>query len=363
MSNPICGIYLIKNNKNGLTYIGQSIDIHRRIKRHFDGSQKGRALIDYAIAKEPQNFSWEILIECTREDLNYYENYYIYYYDSLNHGYNRNFGGHSVNILMGEKHPNTKYTDEEILNIRKEYVSHTMLELYEKYQKNQSFSSFKRTINNSYKHLPIYKKNKKQWYYPPEWNEEKIICKDYSRGNTISKDEVMELRRLSLFYTDEEIFNMPQRKDCRTVRQLNELINGRLYTWLPYFNKKKQKWIYPDNWEGEKEKELDELPIFKDIFYKKNSSSKTKLTNYQVIQIRVASLYLSPQRIIMEKLNLQDLISIDSIKLILKNKTHLSMPYLIDGQWIYPANFTQKQKEYFPKLVEKIEQELHLKED
>ena len=223
--------------------------------------------------------------------------------------------------------------------------------------------SYKRTINNSYKHLPIYKKNKKQWYYPPEWNEEKIICKDYSRGNTISKDEVMELRRLSLFYTDEEIFNMPQRKDCRTVRQLNELINGRLYTWLPYFNKKKQKWIYPDNWEGEKEKELDELPIFKDIFYKKNSSSKTKLTNYQVIQIRVASLYLSPQRIIMEKLNLQDLISIDSIKLILKNKTHLSMPYSIDGQWIYPANFTQKQKEYFPKLVEKIEQELHLKED
>ena len=97
MSNPICGIYLIKNNKNGLTYIGQSIDIHRRIKRHFDGSQKGRALIDYAIAKEPQNFSWEILIECTRENLNYYENYYIYYYDSLNHGYNRNFGGHSVN--------------------------------------------------------------------------------------------------------------------------------------------------------------------------------------------------------------------------------------------------------------------------
>ena len=65
----------------------------------------------------------------------------------------------------------------------------------------------------------------------------------------------------------------------------------------------------------------------------------------------------------MEKLNLQDLISIDSIKLILKNKTHLSMPYLSDGQWIYPANFTQKQKEYFPKLVKKIEKELRLEEE
>ena len=363
MSNPICGIYLIKNNKNGLTYIGQSIDIHRRIKRHFDGSHKDRTLIDCAIAKEPQNFSWEILIECAKEDLNYYENYYIYYYDSLNHGYNRNFGGHSVNILMGEKHPNTKYTDEEVLNIRKEYVHYTMLELYEKYKKNQSFNSFKRTINNSYKHLPIYKKSKKEWYYPPEWCGDKIISKKYSQGNTISEDEIMELRRLSLFYTDEEIFNMPQRKDCKTIRQLNELISGRLYTWLPYFSRKEQKWIYPDNWTREKEQELDELPIFKDIFYKKSRSSQTKLTNYQVIQIRVASLYLSPQRKIIEKLNLQEIISKDTIKLILKNKTHLSVPYLLDGQWIYPANFTQKQKEYFPKLVKKIEKELHLEEE
>lgn len=363
MSNPICGIYLIKNNRNGLTYIGQSIDIHRRIKEHFSKTYRNITLIDSAIADEPEIFSWEVLIECDKEDLNYYENYYIYYYDSLNHGYNRNFGGHSVGVLMGEKHPQAKYTDEEILNIRKEYVYCTMLELYDKYQKNQSFYSFKNTISNSYKHLPVYKKSKKEWYYPPEWKGDKIISKKYSQGNTISEDEIMELRRLSLFYTDEEIFNMPQRKECRTIRQLNELINGRLYTWLPYFNRKKQKWIYPDNWVREKEQELDELPIFKDIFYKKNNNSQTKLTNYQVIQIRIASLYLSPQRRIIEKLNLQDLISKDSIKLILKNKTHLSVPYLIDGQWIYPANFTQKQKEYFPKLVEKIEQELHLKED
>ena len=173
----------------------------------------------------------------------------------------------------------------------------------------------------------------------------------------------MELRRLSLFYTDEEIFNMPQRKDCKTIRQLNELISGRLYTWLPYFNRKEQKWIYPNNWNGMKEQEIDELPIFKDIFYKKNRNSQTKLTNYQVIQIRVASLYLSPQRKIIEKLNLQEVISKDAVKLILKNKTHLSVPYLIDNQWIYPANFTQKQKEYFPKLVKKIEKELLLGED
>ena len=101
----------------------------------------------------------------TKEDLNYYENYYIYYYDSLNHGYNRSFGRHSVGVLMGEKHPQAKYTDEEILNIRKEYVHCTMLELYDKYQKNQSFYSFKNTISNSYKHLPVYKKSKKEWYW------------------------------------------------------------------------------------------------------------------------------------------------------------------------------------------------------
>ena len=364
MSNNICGIYLIKNNRNGLTYIGQSIDINKRIKEHFRKSFAGRTLIDSAIASEPQNFSWEVLTECDREDLNYYEKYYIYYYDSMNHGYNRNFGGKSVGILRGEQHHNAKYTDEEILNIRKDYVSHTMLDLYKKYGKNQSFYSFKNTITYSYKHLPIYKKNEKQWYYPPEWDKEKIISEKYSTGATISESEIMELRRLSLFYTDEEIFKMPQRKNCKTIRQLSELIRGRLYDWLPYFNRKEQKWIYPANWDGAKEQEIDELPIFKDIFYKKNiNRPKDKLTNYQVIQIRVASLYLSPQRKIIEKLNLQEVISKDTIKLILKNKTHLSVPYLLDNQWIYPANFTQKQKEYFPKLIKKIEKELLLGED
>lgn len=364
MSNKICGIYLITNNKNGLTYIGQAINIHKRISEHFSGRFKGKTLIDSAIAEEPDNFSWGVVKECSKEELNYYESYYIYYYNSLNFGYNRSFGGTNCNRLYGENHPLTLYTDEEIINIRKDYTSHTMKELYEKYNKGQSFLVFKNTISHSYSHLPIYKKAKKKWEYPSDWEGEEIQTEKYSHGNTIGEKEIMELRRLSLYYSSEEIFTMPQRKDCRTLRQLNELIYGRLYSWLPYFSKKEQKWIYPDDWTGEKEQELDELPIFKDIFYKKsiNSSKKDKLTNYQVLQIRVSSLYIEKHKSILEKLNLQEIISRDSVGLILRNKTHLSVPYLIEKEWVFPPNFTEKQKKYFSKIVEKIEQELHFKE-
>ena len=64
----------------------------------------------------------------------------------------------------GETNGNAIYTDEEVLNIRKYYVSHTLTETYNKFGKRSaSKDSFRCILKTSYKHLPIYDKKNKCW--------------------------------------------------------------------------------------------------------------------------------------------------------------------------------------------------------
>lgn len=65
---------------------------------------------------------------------------------------------------IGEKNHNSKYTDEEVLNIRKEFERHTLKELFEKYCKGSNYKSFERMVTGrSYSHIPIYKKREQKW--------------------------------------------------------------------------------------------------------------------------------------------------------------------------------------------------------
>ena len=89
-----CGIYKFINKINGKIYIGQSVNIDRRIREHFcryDGTPFHLALEKYG----KENFITEILEECEPEELNEKEKYYILLYNSENKqiGYNRTCGG------------------------------------------------------------------------------------------------------------------------------------------------------------------------------------------------------------------------------------------------------------------------------
>lgn len=56
------------------------------------------------------------------------------------------------------------FTDEEILEIRKQYQFNSGKEIYVKYQDRCSYTTFERIlIGKSYKNIPIYKKSLKQW--------------------------------------------------------------------------------------------------------------------------------------------------------------------------------------------------------
>lgn len=103
--SDICGIYIIKNNINNKVYIGQSININKRIQEHFWKStcQKDisyNSVLHNAIRKYgKEHFYWEVLEECEPNLLDEREKIYIEQYNSISpYGYNILPGGQQHRI-------------------------------------------------------------------------------------------------------------------------------------------------------------------------------------------------------------------------------------------------------------------------
>lgn len=99
----IIGVYVITNMLNGSMYIGQSRDIIRRWrdeKLARDDFALSRALRKYGIS----NFSFEILIECPLESLDFFEKAFIDAYGTFSgrKHYNLTSGGNSNKIISEE---------------------------------------------------------------------------------------------------------------------------------------------------------------------------------------------------------------------------------------------------------------------
>ena len=93
----VTGIYKITNQETGECYIGQAADVAKRWKDHAKcglgidtpaGNKLYKAIQEYGI----WNFSWELLEQCERVDLDEEERYYIQLYKSYEFGYNSNKG-------------------------------------------------------------------------------------------------------------------------------------------------------------------------------------------------------------------------------------------------------------------------------
>lgn len=88
------GIYKITNRMNGKCYIGQSVDIKKRWVQHIGntGRDSNPMYLDFK-KFGIDNFDFEVLEECKREELNAKEIYYIKFFDSYRNGYNLTTGG------------------------------------------------------------------------------------------------------------------------------------------------------------------------------------------------------------------------------------------------------------------------------
>ena len=95
--NKVSGIYKITNIKDNKCYIGQSVDIATRFKNHakcglgIDTPANNK--LYQAMEKEGlENFTWELLEKCPKEQLNEKEKYYIKAYQAVEYGYNSSQG-------------------------------------------------------------------------------------------------------------------------------------------------------------------------------------------------------------------------------------------------------------------------------
>ena len=96
-SKVVCGIYKITNQLDNYCYVGQSVDIAKRIAEHVKcglgiDTPAGNKLYEAMLRDGVQNFSFELLEACPRTELDAKEKEYIAIYDCYNLGYNSNRG-------------------------------------------------------------------------------------------------------------------------------------------------------------------------------------------------------------------------------------------------------------------------------
>ena len=106
------GIYKIVNLINGKVYIGQALNIERRITEHKRGKGVHEQSIDKAIQKYGvDSFSYDLVELCNADELNDREIFWIEHFNSYRRGYNLTSGG------QGSPNLSVKLTSKDVEDI------------------------------------------------------------------------------------------------------------------------------------------------------------------------------------------------------------------------------------------------------
>lgn len=234
------GIYKITNKQNGKTYIGQSNDIERRLKEH----QQTRLITidDYINVLGKENFNFEILEECSLDELDKKEQEYIVKFDSINNGYNVQFGGY--NNSQGEGNGRALFTEEDIIFIRKNYAQHESPKyIYETYFKNKvskaQFQAVWQGRSWTYIMPEVYTEENKQYY----------ISEQVKTKALLSKEEVLKYRTYYINHTRAETYNkfLEERGPIIKERTFEKILTGdvrpeSIYREVPIYKKQLKRW-------------------------------------------------------------------------------------------------------------------------
>ena len=93
-----CAIYKITENETGRCYIGQSKNVEKRWKSHYKRFP-------------PELFSYEILLKCDADVLDFFEKAFIDGYDSHRCGFNRTLGGTAIRVRYPDAETRQKMSE------------------------------------------------------------------------------------------------------------------------------------------------------------------------------------------------------------------------------------------------------------
>lgn len=240
MSTSISCIYLIENKLNNKKYIGQAVDYDRRIKEHKNRyknndlkSQRSylyRAMRKYGI----ENFCFSVVQECSVEELNTLEKFYIKKYKSFENGYNMTEGGQN-------DQPNRKLEEEDVFFLRELYASKTKMsltEIWEEYFKDKITFNYFRNLwkGQTWKHImpEVFTENNKKYYRSKKRG---II----NKRAAFLDEEVIALRTRYVNETVPSIYK--GHEDKISLRGMEALLRGQTYSHLPVYKKKEKRWI------------------------------------------------------------------------------------------------------------------------
>ena len=112
------GVYIIHDLDYGVYYVGQSINVIKRLRGHFNGqASKGGAddLNEALISGHNMEVALLRLQNSSFRDLNDMEAYFIDYFDSYYNGYNRTRGNYIEFRTMGPVHRGGHYVKSFVL--------------------------------------------------------------------------------------------------------------------------------------------------------------------------------------------------------------------------------------------------------
>lgn len=297
------GIYKIQNKINGKIYIGQSNNIERRLKEHCcpEAYKRSRIPVDIAIHKYgKENFIFEVVEECSLEQLNQREEFWIQYFNSYKTGYNCSKGGEQQSI--GSNNGRACLTEEDVVEIRKAYARHErQKEVYKKYKDKIKFSSFQGVWRGyCWKHImpEVFTEENRNYYiyensqgerssfacftdeevssyrrryqfesanelYPEVQDKvtystfQKILCDPTLYPNAtfygkapkpiLSDEQVKQAREFYMTHSSKktyENFDFAKKIPYGTFKQMLE---GMRYYHLPWYSKKYKRWVPAEN--------------------------------------------------------------------------------------------------------------------
>lgn len=233
------GIYKITEIDNPTNfYVGKSNNIQRRFKEHQTKTyEQSRIPFDDEIKEKGINaFTYEILEECSIEELSEKEKYWT---DKLEATKSGNIFDGGLRDVVGSNNPKAKLTEEDVINIRLAYANHKkQKEVYEDYKSIISFGYFQNLWQGrSWSHImpEVFTEENKQYYIYQN------SLGSNGASSAFTEEEVIIIRQRYVNESAKEIYK--DYSDRVSYQTFQAMLWGRSYKNLPIYKKQERKWI------------------------------------------------------------------------------------------------------------------------